>query len=100
MTVLKELTIATGKYTDASGTEKTRWRTIGHLHDGQKGQYITLDSLVNLAAIPRKDGDDRVYVNMFDPKPKDGQRAPSPKRSEAPQGHQGGDGFGDESIPF
>lgn len=84
MTILKELTIATGKYTDQTGAEKTRWKTIGHLHDGSKGQYITLDSLVNLAAVPRKDGDDRVYVNLFDPKPKDGQRKAAKPAASAP----------------
>lgn len=84
MTILKNLTIATGKYTDQQGNEKTRWRTIGHLHDGQKGQYITLDSLTNLAAIPRKEGDDRVFVNLFEPEQKDGGKpaARSPQRSQ------------------
>lgn len=94
MTILKELTIATGKYTDQTGAEKTRWKTIGHLHDGSKGQYITLDSLVNLAAVPRKDGDDRVYVNMFDPKPKDGQRPSKPAPKAAPAD------FDDSDIGF
>lgn len=93
MTILKELTIATGKYTDHNGAEKTRWKTIGHLHDGTKGQYITLDSLVNLGAVPRKEGDDRVYVNMFDPKPKDGQRA-------APKPQQLRDESADQDVPF
>jgi hypothetical protein len=31
---------------------------------------MVLDPMVNLAAVPRKDGDDRVFVSMFEPKPK------------------------------
>lgn len=73
MTILKELVVVGGSYTDKSGNEKKRWRTVGHLHEGTKGQYITLDPITNLAAIPRKEGDDRVYVNLFDPKPREGQ---------------------------
>lgn len=94
MAILKELSVAAGKYTDSSGTEKTRWKTIGHIHEGQKGQYITLDPMVNLAAIPKKEGDDRIYVNMFDPKPKDGQRTPQ----KAPAATRQDDP--DQEIPF
>jgi hypothetical protein len=97
MTILKELTVATGKYTDSSGGEKTRWQTIGHLHDGKNGQYITLNPMMNLAAIPKKEGDDRVYVNMFDPKPKDGQKQ-APKASQ--RAPQTADEDPDSSIPF
>lgn len=96
--ILKELTVATGKYTDQQGNEKTRWRTIGHLHEGKNGQYITLDSITNLAALPRKEGDDRVYVNMFDPKPREGRATASEPR-KAPAAEAGG-GFRDDDIPF
>lgn len=102
MTILKELTVAAGKYTDSQGNEKTRWRTIGHLHEGTKGQYITLDPITNLAALPRKEGDDRVYVNMFDPKPREAPRASVNEHRKAPAAEAGG-GFRDDDvdgIPF
>lgn len=74
--ILKELCVAAGKYVDSQGNEKTRWKTIGHLHQKQDktGEYITLDPAYNLAAFPKKEGDDRLYVNLFDPQPKDGQK--------------------------
>ena len=76
MTILKELCVAAGSY-QSNGQDKTKWVRIGHLHatkDGSK-QYITLDPAYNLAAFPKKEGDDRLYVNMFEPKPKEGAPA-------------------------
>jgi hypothetical protein len=68
MTVLKHLVVSTGEYQDSSGETKKRWRTIGQLHEAQDGrQYVTIDALANLAAIPRKEGEDRVYASLFDP---------------------------------
>lgn len=89
MTILKTLSVVASKYTTKDGQEKTRWLTVGHLHEGTKGQYITLDPTINLAAIPRKEGDDRVYVNLFDPKPKGqqvGSGSVSAKRDELDDG--------------
>lgn len=67
MTILRDLVVAVGKWTANDGTEKTRWRTIGQMHEGSKGKYITLDPAFNLAAVPLKEGDYRVYVNLFAP---------------------------------
>lgn len=78
MTIKKKLVASMGKYTTADGSEKTRWLTVGHVHDGSKGEYITLESHINLAAIPRKDGDSRVYLNMFEPDEKKGGGKPAP----------------------
>ena len=66
MTILKRLVVVTGQYTDKQGNAKKRYKTVGHVHAGQHGEYITLDASVNLAAFPRKDGDDRVMVSMYD----------------------------------
>jgi hypothetical protein len=66
MTILKRLVVVTGQYTNAQGETKKRYKTVGHLHQGQHGEYITLDASVNLAAFPRKEGDDRVTVNLYD----------------------------------
>ena len=81
MTVLRELVVATGKWTDKSGVERTMWRTIGHLHEGTKGKYITLDRTFNLAGVPLKEGDDRVYVNLFKPK-EQGSDKSAPARAD------------------
>lgn len=100
MTILKELCVAAGKY-ELNGEEKTRWTRIGHLHETQDKtrQYITLDPTYNLAAFPKKEGDDRLYVNMFDPKPKDGQK-PTGRSQSAPSGGGGRGGDPNEDIPF
>lgn len=83
--ILKELCVAAGQY-EVNGEPKTRWTRIGHLHETQDKtrQYITLDPAYNLAAFPKKEGDDRLYVNMFDPKPKEGQqRRGAPQKAPA-----------------
>lgn len=101
MTILKELCVAAGQY-EVNGEPKTRWTRIGHLHETQDKtrQYITLDPAYNLAAFPKKEGDDRLYVNMFDPKPKEGQQRTG--KREAPQGAQTGGAPSsiDQDIPF
>jgi hypothetical protein len=66
MTILKRLVVVTGQYTNNAGETKKRYKTIGHLHQGQHGEYVTLDASVNLAAFPRKENDDRVMVSMYD----------------------------------
>jgi hypothetical protein len=80
MTVLKELTVALSKYTDKSGKEKTQWLKIGEIHESKEGKhYGVIYPHINLAALPKKDGDNRVFFNMFDPKPYEGKgTAPSP----------------------
>lgn len=78
MTIIKELSVVVRTY-EKNGETKKVWKNIGAIHEGQHGQYMVLDSLVNLAAIPRRDGDDRVYVSMFDPKKRqDKQEADMP----------------------
>lgn len=68
MAKVKDLAVVTGTY-EKDGHTKKRYMTIGALmstSDG--GQYILLDPLVNLAAVPRQEGRDRVIVSLFDPK--------------------------------
>ena len=89
MTILRDLVVAVGKWTANDGTEKTRWRTIGQLHEGSKGKYITLDPTFNLAAVPLKEGDYRVYVNLF-----------APKDRSAPSQKTPGDLDPNDEIPF
>lgn len=66
MTILKNIVVTNGTYTTRDGQEKKRYVTIGHVHEGQHGQYITLDAHVNLAGFERKQGDTRVFANLYD----------------------------------
>ena len=71
MAKLKDLAVVVGTY-EKNGETKKRYQTIGALmstSDG--GQYILLDPVINLAAIPRQEGRDRVMVSMFEPKEKE-----------------------------
>ena len=91
MTILKNVVITT-KYTDKNGAERKRYTIIGHMHNGQFGDYLTLNADVNLAAFPRKEGDMRITANLYDPKPRDGE---APKKAAPVED----DGF-DQEIPF
>lgn len=88
MTILKRLVVVTGTY-EKNGETKKRYKTIGHVHEGKHGEYITLAADVNLAAFPRKDGDDRVMVNMYDEEDKKGDAKPKAKE----------EGF-DDDVPW
>jgi len=52
--IKKRLVVKNGSYTNKDGQEKNSYVTIGHIHDGQYGEYITLESHINLAAFPRR----------------------------------------------
>jgi len=68
MAKLKDLCVVVGTY-EKDGQTKKRWQTIGALMEAKDGgQFVLLDPLVNLAAVPRDDGKDRVMVSLFDPK--------------------------------
>jgi hypothetical protein len=94
--IVKELAIVTRVYTDRDGKEKKVWKNIGAIHEHEGRQYITLDSLINLAAVPRKDGDDRVFVSMFEPKPKQAAQALEKPVSKIVDNY----GTVDEELPF
>jgi hypothetical protein len=95
MTILKDLAVVIDTYTDRNGAEKKKWLTIGQVHSSKEGrEYITLEPHINLAAIPRKDGDSRVYVSMFELKARDGApAAPAQSAKPAPA-------MDDSDIPF
>ena len=106
MTILKNLVVKNGSYLTRDGQEKNRWLTIGQLHSGQNGNdYVTLDAHINLAALPRKDGDTRVMVSLFDPKVAEdgGSGRGSGGRAQAQVPKQSGKDDGlefDDDIPF
>lgn len=86
MTIKKNLVVANGEY-EINGQRKTRWLTIGHVHEGQKGAYITLERSINLAGLMHKPDDTRIFVNLFDPRERggsgrDSNHNPEPVREE------------------
>lgn len=65
-----EIVATTGTYTDRDGNEKRRYEQVGHVHTHDGRAYITLKATFNPAGLPRKEGDDRVFLNLFEPKEK------------------------------
>lgn len=69
MKKLKDLAVVTGTY-QKDGKTKKRYQNIGALMESENGQFLLLDPLINLAAVPREEGRDRVVASMFEPKDK------------------------------
>lgn len=94
-----DLAVKTGSYIDNTGANKNRYHNIGVVMQGDDGgHYMLLDPLVNLAAVPREAGKDRVMVSMFEPR-EDGQQRPAaaPRQQAAPQRQADP---ADDDIPF
>jgi hypothetical protein len=90
-----DLAVKTGSYTDRDGKPKNRYQNIGVIMQGDDGgHYALLDPLINLAAVPREAGKDRVMVSMFQPN-NDQQQAPRQQRQAQPHGLDD-----DSSVPF
>lgn len=94
---LYDLAVKTGSYQDNQGNNKNRYQNIGTLMQADDGnKFLLLDPLINLAAVPREPGKDRILVSMFEPRV-DGQApAPAP-RAAAPRQQQPMD---EDSFPF
>jgi len=84
LAIKMNLVVKNGSYTTRDGQEKHRYLTIGQLHAGQNGDYITLDAHINLAALPRKDGDTRVMVSLYEPREKEGTQPARETRGRQP----------------
>lgn len=93
MTIKMNLVVKNGSYTTRDGKEKHRYLTIGQLHDGQNGEYITLDAHINLAALPRKDGDTRVMVSLYEPRDEQ-------KPARETRGRQPASDVPDDDLPW
>lgn len=81
-----DLAVVTGSYTDPqTGQPKNRYQTIGTvMRKDDGGKFILLDPLVNLAAVPRGQGKDRIMVSMFEPR-EQGQSNAQPAPAQNPQ---------------
>jgi hypothetical protein len=95
--ILKNLVVTNGEYTTRDGETKRRYVTIGQLHEHDGRQYVTLDAHVNLAGFPRKDGESRVFANLYDPRPSGQESQNVAPRSE--KGPSRGSSDGSE-VPF
>ena len=89
-----DIAVKTGSYQDSTGQTKNRYQNIGAVMQGDNGPFILLDPLINLAAVPREAGKDRVMCSLFEPRQQDGQQAP---RAAAPQRQAVPD---DSDVPF
>lgn len=95
-----DVAVVTGKYQDRNtGETKNRYMNIGAVMTGDNGPFLLLDPMVNLAAVPREPGKDRVICSLFEPR-QDGQQAPAaqpqrqaPRPAPAPAPM-------DDDIPF
>lgn len=104
MTEVRDLVIATGKYQNKYGEEKTRWMTIGALfikvENGETKYSIKLEVCPPL-------GEDR-YIYAFERKKDEGDNrkqsiAPSPTQAQHPQDAMGIDDGKElkiEDVPF
>lgn len=91
-----DLAVKSGSYQDNQGQTKNRYQNIGAVMQGDNGPFILLDPLINLAAVPREPGKDRIMVSCFEPKVEGAQsapqqRAPQQRRSDIPD---------DDLVPF
>jgi hypothetical protein len=84
-----EVTAITGKYTDSSGQEKSRYQTIGAVIESRNGLMLKLE------AVPIG-WDGWAYLNK--PKPKDGQ-APRQQSTARPAPRPSHD-YDDGGPPF
>ena len=90
-----DIAVKTGSYQDNQGQTKNRYQNIGAVMQGDNGPYLLLDPLINLAAVPRDAGKDRVICSLFEPRERDGQQASQQQRQQAPQ-----PAVDDSEIPF
>ncbi len=89
-----DMAVKTGTYQDSTGQTKNRYQNIGAIMQGDNGFFALLDPMINLAAVPREPGKDRVMVSLFEPRAQDGQQAP---RQTAPQRQAP---VMDDDVPF
>lgn len=74
-----DLAVKTGTYKNAAGEEKTNWKNIGGIFEGENGnRYILMDRTFNPAGVPDLDkngayrGGDSVLISIFKVEEKEG----------------------------
>lgn len=101
MKKIKDLCVATNKYTNRDGVEKTNWLNIGSIMEKDDGgKFMLLDRCFNPAGVPNPENRSNLIVSMFDIKPKESEGADKIKDAfngtDAPEGSH----FSDKEIPF
>lgn len=78
MKKLYDLAVKTGTY-QKDGETKNKYTNIGVIMENDEGKrFMLIDPLINLAAIKRDEGRDRVMVSMFEPKQKEQTSSAAP----------------------
>jgi hypothetical protein len=78
MKKLYDLAVKTGTY-QKDGETKNKYTNIGVIMENDEGKrFMLIDPLINLAAVKRDEGRDRVMVSMFEPKQKEQTSSSSP----------------------
>ena len=91
-----DIAVKVGSYQDrATGQNKNRYQNIGSVMQGDDGPFILLDPLINLAAVPRQEGKDRILCSLFEPREQGAAPAAAPRQA-APAPAQ----MDDDLIPF
>lgn len=82
-----DLAVVTGTYNDPqTGLEKKRYQNIGvEMETDDGGRFILLDPLINLAAVPRGNGKDRIMVSKFEVKENQNQNQQQPMNQNQQQ---------------
>ena len=98
-----DLAIATRRYTDRDGKEKSSYENVGsvlEMDDG--GRMILLKRSFNPAGVPFKDGSDQVVISMFVPKDREQSPAQGQHNAAKANGYQKSASIDDnsEDIPF
>ena len=92
-----DVAVVTGKYTDQQGQTKNRYMNIGAVMTGDNGPFLLLDPMVNLAAVPRDPGKDRVLCSLFEPRDNTQAPAAAPRQAQRPAPAQQPM---DDDVPF
>jgi hypothetical protein len=102
---IKNLCVATSKYTNRDGQEKTNWLNIGAIiqkDDG--GKFMIMNRTFNPAGIPNPENKDTFIVSMFDVEKKDGASDSASSTADIVkdtfEGSESSPHFSDDDIPF
>lgn len=67
-TKIFDLAVATGKYTDKNGQDRTRWENIGEMYRGDNQNiFIMMKPTFNPAGVAREQNSDRIMISCFAP---------------------------------
>lgn len=82
---IKNLSVATGKYTDHSGAEKTNWVNIGGIFQKDDGgKFMLIDRTFNPAGVPNPENKSSIIVSMFDVKENEAPPSDKPDNTDIP----------------